>query len=131
MGDVSPDGRWLRAWAPLPGKAPPAQQIFPLDGGPPVPTGAIFSWSSDGRSMAIWGDTGAIVPESRTYLVPLPRGQALPRIPAGGFRSEEEVARLPGARRIDESGVRPGPSLDVYAFHRGTTQRNLYRIPIQ
>jgi len=81
--------------------------------------------------MAIWGDTGAIVPESRTYLVPLPRGQALPRIPAGEFRSEEEVARLPGARRIDESGVRPGPSLDVYAFYRGAAQRNLYRIPIQ
>ena len=81
--------------------------------------------------MAIWGDTGAIIPENRTYLVPLPRGQALPRIPAGGFRSEEEVARLPGARRIDESGVRPGPSLDVYAFYRGAAQRNLYRIPIQ
>jgi len=82
--------------------------------------------------MAIWGDTGAIVPESRTYLVPLPRGQALPRIPAGGFHSEEEVARLPGARRIEEMGVVPGPSPGVYAFYRGTTpQRNLYRIPIQ
>ena len=131
MGDVSPDGRWLRAWAPLPGNAPPAQQVFPLDGGPPVPTGAIFSWSSDGRSMAIWGDTGAIVPESRTYLVPLPRGQALPRIPAGGLLPLRNEIPLPGARRIDESGVRPGPSLDVYAFYRGAAQRNLYRIAIQ
>jgi Tol biopolymer transport system component len=131
IGDVSPDGRWICAWAPLPGNGPPTQQVFPLDGGPPVPIGVIFNWSSDGRSMAIWGDTGAIIPENRTYLVPLPRGQALPRIPAGGFRSEEEVARLPGARRIDESGVRPGPSLDVYAFYRGAAQRNLYRIPIQ
>jgi hypothetical protein len=131
MGDVSPDGRWLMAWAPLPGNGPPAQQVFPLEGGPPIPTGAIFSWSSDGSSMAIAGDFGAIIPEGRNYLVPLPRGQALPRIPAGGFRSEEEVVHLPGARRIDETDVRPGPSLDVYAFYRGTVQRNLYRIPIQ
>jgi hypothetical protein len=80
--------------------------------------------------MAIAGDMGAVFPEGRNYLVPLPRGQALPRIPAGGFRSEEEVARLPGARRIDETDVRPGPSLDVYAFYRGNAQRNLYRIPI-
>ena len=131
MGDVSPDGRWLMAWAPLPGNGSPAQLVFPLDGGPPVPTGAIFSWSSDGSSMAIAGDFGAIIPEGRNYLVPLPRGQALPRIPAGGFRSEEEVAHLPGARRIDETDIRPGPSLDVYAFYRGAAQRNLYRIPIQ
>src|ERR1035441_3446821 len=88
-GDVSPDGRWLMAWAPLPGNGSPAQLVFPLDGGPPVPTGAIFSWSSDGSSMAIAGDFGAIIPEGRNYLVPLPRGQALPRIPAGGVRSEE------------------------------------------
>ena len=130
MGDVSPDGRWLMAWAPLPGNGPPAQQVFPLEGGPPIPTGAIFSWSATGSSMAIAGDFGAIIPESRNYLVPLPRGQALPRIPAGGFRSEEEVAHLPGARRIDETDVRPGPSRDVYAFYRGAAQRNLYRIPI-
>jgi len=54
----------------------------------------------------------------------------LPHIPAGGFVSEKDVARVPGARRVDGTGVVPGPSADVYAFYRGTTQRNLYRIPI-
>ena len=62
--------------------------------------------------------------------MPLTAGESLPRIPEGGFHSEQEIARLPGARRIDAWGVVPGPSADVYAFHRGTTQRNLYRIPI-
>ena len=57
-------------------------------------------------------------------------GKVLPPIPAGGFHSEEEEASLPGAHRIDAAGVVPGPSPEVYAFYRGTTQRNLYRIPI-
>jgi hypothetical protein len=65
-------------------------------------------------------------------MIPLPPGQILPKIPPAGFTSEQEVAGLPGARRIDEVGVTPGPSPGVYAFYRGTTpQRNLYRIPIQ
>jgi hypothetical protein len=53
-----------------------------------------------------------------------------PRIPEGGFHSEQEVGRLLGVRRIEEMGVVPDPSPDVYTFYRGTTQRNLYRIPI-
>jgi hypothetical protein len=75
-------------------------------------------------------NTGGTVEEGRTYIVPLPRGQMFPRLPAGGFRSEEEIARLPGARKIDVLDAVPGPSPEVYAFYRGTTQRNLYRIPI-
>jgi len=68
--------------------------------------------------------------EGRTYIVPLPPGEALPPIPEGGFHSEKEVARPPGARRIDALRAVPGPSPDVYAFYHSTTQRNLYRIPI-
>ena len=45
-------------------------------------------------------------------------GESLPQIPAGGFHSEDEIARLPGARRIDAKGLVPGPSADVYAFYR-------------
>jgi hypothetical protein len=54
----------------------------------------------------------------------------LPRIPAGGFRSEDEIASLPGTRRIPEWPLALSPSPDVYAFYRCTVQRNLYRIPI-
>jgi hypothetical protein len=35
-----------------------------------------------------------------------------------------------GARPIDAEDVALGPSRDVYAFYRGTIQRNLYRILI-
>jgi hypothetical protein len=126
--DVSPDGKWLVAWAPLRGDGPPAFQAFSLDGGSPVTVGGTLniSWSLDGRASFI---SGNIIAQGRTYTVPLSPGDMLRRIPSGGFRSEEEIARLPGARRIDARAV-PGPSAGVYAFYRGTTQRNLYRIPV-
>lgn len=98
-------------------------QAFPLDGGSPIQIGGsrtFLSWSLDGRSVLLAG----------SYRVPLAAGESLPRVPKGGFHSDEEIARLPGARRLDASGVVPGPSPDVYAFYRGTIQRNLYRIPI-
>jgi len=65
-----------------------------------------------------------------TYIVPLAAAKILPRIPAGGLHSDKELARLPGARKIDVQPLSPGPSPDTYAFYRGITQRNLYRIPI-
>lgn len=70
------------------------------------------------------------MPRGRSYIVALPPGHALPKIPAAGLLSEEEIASLPGARRINEVEVVPGTSPDVYAFYRGAAQRNLYRIPI-
>src|SRR5262245_43258324 len=128
MHAVSPDGRWVVAWGRLPG-GPVVVQAIPMGGGPPVPiSGRIgWRWSPGGGSLSL---AGGPVPEGRSYLIPLPPGETLPQIPVGGFHSEEEIARLPGARRIDVLRAVPGPSADVYAFYRGATQRNLYRIPI-
>ena len=126
---VSPDGRWVVAWAPRPGNGLPAVQAFPLEGGPPVMiavSASSFGWGPGAASLYM----ALGFPPFRSYIVPLQRGEVLPKIPAGGFHSDEEVVRLPGARRIDVPRVVPGPSPDVYAFYRGTTQRNLYRIPI-
>lgn len=124
LTSVSPTGNWIVGWAPLPNNGPPTVQAFPLDGGPAVvigPTHTYLSWSLDGRSVLVSG----------SYLVPLAAGDALPRIPKGGFQSEEEISQMRGARRIEGGGVVLGPSADVYAFYRGTIQRNLYRIPIR
>ena len=130
LWSASRDGRWIRAWVAQPDNGSAAEQALPLDGGPPVLTGAKIGWSRDSRSVTISSNVGKGVRQGRTYIVPLPPGQMFPPIPQGGFRSEEEVARLPGARNIDIVDAVPGPSPDVYAFYRGTTQRNLYRIPI-
>jgi hypothetical protein len=54
----------------------------------------------------------------------------LPEIPAAGFRSEEELARLPGVQIIEAADVVPGLTPEVYAYSRETVRRNLYRIPL-
>jgi hypothetical protein len=51
-------------------------------------------------------------------------------VPPGGFRTEEEIAALPGVEVLPYSDVALGPSSSVYAFSRVTTSRNLYRIPL-
>ena len=107
----------------------PSWQALPLDGGPSVPISAYrWHWSASEDSVAI---SGAPLPAGRSYIVPLRSGQFLPLELQEGVRSEQEVAELPGARRIDADMVVPGPSPDIYAFYRTTTQRNLYRIPIR
>jgi Tol biopolymer transport system component len=129
---VSTGRRWVEAWAPIGDNGSPAIQLFPLEGGFPVRVigGSTYaSWSPDGASVAFFSDDGTIA-DGRSYLVQVERGDPIPRIPAGGFHSEDEVARLPGARRIDQRQVAPGPLPGQYAFYSGTTIRNLYRIPI-
>ena len=125
---VSPDGRWLVGLSRPPGNGQAVIHAFPLGGGPPVRIGnrIRWQWSPGGNFLSIalaWA-------EGRTYIVPLPPGKALPPIPVGGIRSEQDVDSLPGVRRNDVLRAVPGPSPDVYAFYRSTTQRNLYRIPI-
>ncbi|HMC66963.1 MAG TPA: hypothetical protein VKI65_18645, partial [Gemmataceae bacterium] len=125
---ISPDSQWLVA-------ASLAQDVtlgFPLGGGPPVPLYAGYlrlQWSPDGR--LIFMSVGIKGKEIRgtTYAVPLLPGRVLPEIPAGGFRSEAEIAKLPGVRLIDVFDAAPGPTAEVYAISRETVQRNLYRIP--
>jgi eukaryotic-like serine/threonine-protein kinase len=127
---VSRDGQWVVGWAPLPSGEGAGFQAFSLGGQQSVSivNNIDWSWSPRGDSFSI---SGGPVAAGRSYIIPLQPGQALPPVPRGGFASEQDVAQLPGARRIDELTAVPGPSPDVYAFYRGTTQRNLYRIPVQ
>jgi Tol biopolymer transport system component len=122
LGDVSRDGRWILGWASR-------WQAFSLDGRPPVLIGNSMGWhwSPNGDWVSMSGS--GVISQDRSYLIPLAPGEALPRIPTEGFQTEDEVAQLPGARKVDARIV-AGPSPDVYAFYRSTTQRNLYRIPI-
>jgi serine/threonine protein kinase/Tol biopolymer transport system component len=125
---VSRNQGWIVAWSYLPDGAGMALQGFPPGGRPPVTIAAHaqVSWSPGGNSVSL---SGGPIPDNRSYIIPLAPGEAFPRMPAEGFRSEEEIAQLPGARRIEALTV-PGPTSDVYAFYRGTTQRNLYRVPL-
>ncbi len=128
LSGISPDGRWIEVWAPLRGRTPATVQMIPLAGGAPVVVGSntFLQWSSRGDCLWIMG---GVVPDGQSYIVPLPRGKVLPAIPPEGFRSEQDIDRLPGVRRVNATGA-PGPSPDFYAFERRTVQRNLHRIPI-
>jgi Tol biopolymer transport system component len=120
-GNVSPDGRWITAWS---GAEAAGWQAFPLHGGAPRLLGPTrpWQWSARGDAMVIPSDAG-----DTTYLVPLAAGEMfLPE----DVHSEQDVAKLPAARKMDGAVV-PGPSPDLYAFQRQTIQRNLHRIPIR
>jgi serine/threonine protein kinase/Tol biopolymer transport system component len=131
---VSPDHQWVFVWAPASGNGSPIFEVLPMDGGNPVVLGTAvrLAWSPVGATIAFYSPFGAIMPANRWYLVPLAHGRSLPPIPAGGFRSEGEIARLPGARSVDNvDGLWPGIENGTYAFYRGAAERNLYRIPIR
>jgi len=123
LGDVSPDGKWILGWA---GQEPLAWYAFPLNGGAPRLLGNLDGWWWTPRKDALI----IRVRGGSTYVVPLAARQMLPPLPAHGLHSEQELAALPGARKIDTGGI-PGPSPDVYAVIRETIQRNLHRIPIR
>lgn len=128
LGAVSSDGRFIEGWTASPDNETSAIQLFPLSGGSPVSIAGFIRWNWAPRGDAI-SVAGGPIPEGRSYVIPLRTGEVLPRMPAGGLRSEQDIAQLPGARKVDAVVV-PGVSPDVYAFYRTTTQRNLYRIPI-
>ena len=120
MAGGSSHGRRSQAGGPVAG------QVFSLDGKPSISLGADVkvSWAAGGALLSSYRSPQA-------FFFPLAAHQVLPlNIPAGGFRSDEEIARLPGARRVEGRLATLGPTPDVYAFYRGATQRNLYRIPI-
>jgi serine/threonine protein kinase len=125
---VSPDGNWIEGWAQSPSNGAPAVQLFPLRGGPALLVGSNAWWQWSRDRHALWMQGGPI-PDGHSYLIPLPRGDVLPRIPRAGFGSEHEIASIPGAQRIEATGA-PGPAFGTYVFERRTIQRNLYRIPI-
>jgi eukaryotic-like serine/threonine-protein kinase len=123
---ISPDGRWLLVYARPDEQAAGGTLALPLDGGSPVQiygTSLRARWSADRHFLFL-------MLHHTTYVLPLPPGRMLPTIPAGGFKSEREIASLPGARVLDHADVAPGPTADIYAFARETVQRNHYRIPV-
>jgi serine/threonine protein kinase len=132
FGTVSPDGQWLSA-------ALPRQSLVLLSTNgstvKPVMTGGLVGrlrWSPDGSRLYLSiqvGEASAFA-FGRTYIIPLRRGAILPPLPPGGFRSEAEVAVLPGVQVVSHGDVAPGPAANVYAFSRTTITRNLYRVPL-
>jgi Tol biopolymer transport system component/tRNA A-37 threonylcarbamoyl transferase component Bud32 len=132
--NVSPDGKWVvsRGTNDVPGATmvyavaggspillcEDCAQVLPFERGPPPP---FVSWPPDGRFLYL-NFHGSI------YAIPLRQGEVLPRMPAKGIRTIQELMALPGVRLVGE-GAYPGPNPSLYAFTKFAIQRNIYRIP--
>jgi hypothetical protein len=133
---ISPDGRWASAQQPP--NSGTSSSLVSTIGEPPVlvceacDIAGTFetlgwappvSWSRDGKFAYV-------IFHRSTYAIPLKPGTTLPPVPPGGFRSERDLAAVPGARRVAEASVFTGPDPSVYAFTKVAVQRNIYRVPV-
>jgi len=133
---ISPDGKWAAAWS-----SGTSVLFYPLGGGEPIElcpacgtigaenrgiTPPVVSWSRNGKYMYLHS-----APTTRaTFAIPLAPGQDLPSLPKGGVRTIDDVAALPGAKKLPQLRAFPGDDPSVYTFVRPTSQRNIYRVPV-
>ncbi len=105
-------------------------QAVPVAGGPWIPLCSGWcsvNWAPDGKVMYFFEKS--FTGNARTYVVPIPHGSDLPKLPKSGFQSEKELRAA--ATQVLEGNLVPGPDSSRYTFSRGTSHRNLYRIPLQ
>jgi eukaryotic-like serine/threonine-protein kinase len=138
---VSPDDKWVVAFVALPGEeASAAVMAYPAGGGAPMQLcdRCQVRWAPDGKflyvSFPTWEANGAEQRESekphKTFAIPLASSKTFAELAARGFKSEAQLAAIPGVRTIDQPFVLPGPDPSVYAFAKETVHRNIYRVPL-
>jgi hypothetical protein len=122
---VSPDGRSIPAAEGPSPETRDALMVYPIDGGAPTPICRCYpapdiengpmppqmSWTPDGKFLYLKY-------EHTLFAIPLQPGRLLPTRPPSGFPSKEAV-------------VFPGPNPSIYATMKVSTQRNIYRVPVQ
>jgi dipeptidyl aminopeptidase/acylaminoacyl peptidase len=129
LESISPDGKWVSAWAQNPDdpKHSGHVAINTQDGqAVEVCASCYVFWTGDGRSVAILSDF--LSHAERTYVVPLPAGKDLPRLPAGGLQAVTDLE--PRGVRVIDGPAFPAPGEQGYAFLRQSFHRNLYRISL-
>jgi hypothetical protein len=129
LGLVSPDGSWVSI---VRGGDVVA---LPTGGGAEVPVlrGARLRWSPDGTRVLLQVQAGS--PSAfglgRTCVLPRAADSMLPRLPPGGFKTEAEIAAVPGGEILPYSDLALSPTPGVYAYSKIVTTRNLYRVPLR
>jgi len=128
---ISPDERFVAArrtlsrednWRGL--------EAAQVAGGPWIPLCSGWcdvDWSRDDKVMYFYWRS--FTGNARTYVVPIVPGSDLPKLPKSGFQSEKELRAV--ATQVLEGNASPGPDSSRYTYSKGTTRRNLYRIPLQ
>jgi eukaryotic-like serine/threonine-protein kinase len=134
FGTVSPDGEWLSSVSP----DGAGLMLSSTTGRTPMPVfvssqASRLRWTGDGTRayLSIQSGQASAFALGRTYVLPVARGAALPFLPPGGFRTEAEIATVPGVEILQHGDIVFGPSPAVYAYSKVTTAYNLYRIPLR
>jgi len=132
FGGISPDERFVVVERSL-GREDRSSwdvEAVPVAGGPWVPLCSGWcdvNWSRDGKVMYFYWRS--FMGNERTYAVPIIHGSDLPKLPSSGFQSEKELRAV--ATQVLEGAISSGPDSSRYTFSKGTSHRNLYRIPLQ
>ena len=130
---ISPDGTWVIVRVQRADRQDGYQvtMAVPTAGGPPVPLCANceVDWMPNGRSLVIRFPPSDPAAPGRTFLVTLESGSMLPRWPAQGIRSRDDLNHLRIAREV-EGWLYPSATGSTYVFARSTTQRNIHRVPL-
>jgi eukaryotic-like serine/threonine-protein kinase len=107
----------------------------PVQEGSPIPICSFCSagWGPGAGFLYLrFRGVGEMGP-GKTIVIGLPPGKELPELPSSGLNSVEEAERLHVVAEINTTGMTyfvPGPDPSIYAYVRATTQRNLFRIPL-
>ena len=130
---TSPDGVWLivRAQSDDRQGAHQVTMAIPTAGGQPVPLCALceVDWMPNGRSLVIRFPSSDPAAPGRTLLVTLESSSMLPRWPAQGIRSRDDLKDLRIAREF-EGWMYPSDAGLTRVYARSTTQRNIHRVPV-
>jgi len=132
---ISPDRRWIVAYAAWPDRGHMVTMAIPTGGGAPrriCPAANCWvSWAPDGKFLYTGVQRASRESPGKTLVLPVPPGEMFPDLPDSGIRGlEDHVADLPGARIINAYEMAPGPDPSVFAYVKTTVHRNLFRIAL-
>jgi hypothetical protein len=125
---TSPDGRW----AAIQTKGPDNEHAYsvvayPVEGGHSVRLCNSLCWGG-------WDTTGKFFylmfgGDQNTYVLPVSAARGLPDLPAEGVVGGADLKSISKGTVIPRH-VDSGTGPDSYSYTQGTTQRNIYRIPL-
>jgi eukaryotic-like serine/threonine-protein kinase len=132
-GRVTPDGRWIVVIVPSGNEDHPIEVgTIPTAGGSFRPICDIcgFTWSPDGKYFIVGGFEATMESTEKTFVVPLKNSGDFPPVPPAGWKSEQDINKLPGVSVIEHREIEDLLDCGTYAYTQQSVHRNLYRIPI-
>ncbi len=140
LRSISPDGLWISVWAQSRTNAGQTGHIAinTQDGSTAqLCDDCNFYWTSDNSNVVMVFAIAAAVGEGIgagsggsevAFILPLKRGEDLPRLPEQGWHTPEEVTGYKQKILVSPSTVAQGGK--QYAFFRRSYHRNLYLVPL-